>query len=265
MGDAERSGWWGRFTIEDGAILRWSIGPLQMWIERAGPELRVKWSHTGEANEAREEVGVTEEEELERSDWTRYAFSESPDVLTLIPSMADRSMVLRPQEPMVIPSLERATLYVSTPTWIVLQGGRAERFMAEIPTWRPSDTWFGNFQEGEVCYAGTTRGRRTLEELLVVPHRATTAVLLNNASSEPLPVERFSLPVKSLSLYTDAAGRLWTNGMEVTYATAGLEHAEVKIDAGAPVDAGPGCALVSTPREKTNQTLMHRMFARFWR
>jgi hypothetical protein len=83
-----------------------------------------------------------------------------------MPRLADRSVVIKPVDPIYIPAGQRGTLYISTPLWIsgFVEGQKEPLF--DIPVILPKDTWFGpDHRTGEMCYATSVDGRTELNQL----------------------------------------------------------------------------------------------------
>ena len=92
-----------------------------------------------------------------------------------MPRLANRSVVIKPVDPIYIPAGQRGTLYISTPLWIAgfVEGQREPIF--DLPVILPKDTWFGpNHRSGEICYATAVDGRTELEQLRPRAFRAVT-------------------------------------------------------------------------------------------
>lgn len=159
----------------------------------------------------------------------RYLLDAAP--LTLEPQLADRAVVARPLVSTELPPQKQATLLVSTPLWVRLRSGGCT--LAELPTARLSDTWFGpNTRIGELCYAGRTRARLRVENTPESPFRALTPVTITNSGDDNLKLDRINVPVTHLSLYCDGE-RFWTSAIAVTRERNWVS-ARVHIDGSAP-------------------------------
>ncbi|MEO1272271.1 MAG: hypothetical protein AAFX99_29595, partial [Myxococcota bacterium] len=113
-----------------------------------------------------------------------------------------------------------------------------------------------------------TRGRRLLDDIPILPHRAITAVEVVNEAATPLKLDRFSLPVVHLSLFEGNPRTLWTEQVRVVHTQKALSHgdpATVTLDEGPPPQAGPQTRLVHGPRDDTKRTLAHAFFTQLWR
>ncbi len=221
--------WWGEATLPLGGMARWRAGPSTVHTERRASDWRV-WHQTESDAYAvvAERIGRVRGESVpDGAPTMRFSFAETPDTITVKPLLADRPVIVRPESPLTVPPGERVTLYVSSPVWMALKlevrRPRRRRtepvpfVLAELPTSRPSDTWFGpSTREGELCYAVRTAARLVASELPLRPHRAVTPVTVENQAATPLPLTRISVPMPYLALHVDRSGRLWSDGVLFT-------------------------------------------------
>ena len=218
--------WWGEVTLAHGGVARWRAGPSTVHVERRASDWRV-WHEGGTDAYAvvAERLRAVTDGVPEGASTLRFSFAETPDTLQVRPSLADRSVVVRPETPLAVPPGETVTLYASTPVWMALslelRRTRRSRtpatdltVVAELPSARPTDTWFGpNTREGELCYAVRTAARTEAAELPLRPHRAVTAVTVENQAATPFDLVRIAVPMPFLALHVDPDGRLWTDGV----------------------------------------------------
>lgn len=261
--------WWNAHPFELGEVRRWRIGPLRLWAERRAREWRVTHVAGNDPVEEALETGAAVAPEDVPGDETdatavRYSFARPPARMALAPRLADRPVIVRPAHPMTVPAGEAALLYVSTPLWAAATTEAPVHVLAEIPCFRPSDTWFGpSTVEGELCYASRTAGRLELAELPLRPHRAVTPVRIRNLAREALPLERLKVPVELLSLHVTPRG-LWTPAITLVRedgSTGGGDLANLRIAKAPPPEAGRS-RLVSAPRTRTEGSLGLRAFSR---
>jgi hypothetical protein len=222
--------WWGAVTLGVGALARWRAGPSTVHAERRPSDWRV-W-HETEPDAyavAAERVGRVHDPAPERPPSLRFTFAETPDTITVRPMLADRPVVVRPESSLTVPPGERVVLYVSSPAWMALKlevrrprrrrnGGQPLAVvLAELPTFRPSDTWFGpSTRIGQLCYSVRTAARLELAALPLRPHRVVTPVTVDNQAATPLELARVSVPMPYLALHVDRVGRLWSDGVLFT-------------------------------------------------
>jgi hypothetical protein len=57
--------------------------------------------------------------------------------------------------------------------------------------------------EGDLCYAKNTDAKVDLALLEKRPHRAITAVIIENEQEQTLTIDRMNIPVPYLTLYSD--------------------------------------------------------------
>lgn len=217
--------WWGEFDLQPGKWAHWKIGPMDFMARTSADEWRFAWKSTNEM--LNEEVRFEPETTLVPCEpeysLRRYALENSGNRLKLIPRLADRPVVVRPETPLFLPPGQRTKLYVSTGVWLsVSQADDASIELFETPVYRASDTWFGlNTLSGELCYTAVTSARTDASFLAQVPHRAFTPVDISNNGSDALEIEYLRVPVMLLGLYAGASGRLWTD--QITFER---EHGE---------------------------------------
>lgn len=254
--------WWGDYNFEVGQTTRWDVGQLKLAVQRYPREWMVAHEYV-EAEDERYDFAVEEvNQDLNDTDsaaLARFVFRSTPEQLTVLPALADRSVVTRPITPFTVLAGESGTVFVSTLLWLTLSAGRPPTKWFEIAVQRPPDTWFGpSTMVGETCYASRTYGRLNLEKLVPLPHRAFTQVHIRNDSLLPLLVERVNLPVPFLSLFQTAGGWLWTETVLMRQ-PKGSSLAEMTIEKGPPA-AQAGANLIAGPRLSANKGMLVRAF-----
>lgn len=266
---AQKTVWWGSFTFDEDDAGSWRVGPSTLWIHRSARSWRIIHSTTRDDLDDSAEVHppvpldrsqMTPEDPTEEADTLRFSFQKIKDrEIVLTPALADRAVVIRPDSPLYVLAGEDITLFASTPVWIRIEAGSPSRLLTEIPSHRPSDTWFGpNAQEGELCYAVKTAGRLRLDRLPFRLHRAVTPVLIRNHASDALLLERIQIPVPYLSLYQGKENYLWTQSVTLERGSDG-DVAAVRLDQAPPAEAGATVRL-SGPRLHLRTNVIIRTF-----
>jgi hypothetical protein len=254
--------WWGQFKIPIGQIGFWRIGTMALWIQRFEKEWRIGYQSKGDPNEDTLEVHVSgqEKEIPQEAEISRFSFRQTDGTLSILPVLADRPVITRPETHFSIPSGEEIILFVGSPLWVKISVGSTPHVLKEFPIYRPSDTWFGpSTREGELCYATRTQARLKCEEVSFRPNRAVTPVLIRNQAKGSLSLERINLPVLYLSLFEAENGFLWTE--PITFVRKeDRDQAAMEIPKEAPREA-IGAQLVVGPREKPDQNLVIRAFS----
>ncbi len=227
---------WGPLVLEESVVYRWRIGPLTMWAVKYPHEIRLSRKQSRDPAEDLIEGPVETGEPLpEDEQTTRFAAGVMDRRLILEPMLADRNVVVRPEIPFTLVSGGTVALYVTTPLWVRISTRKHN--LAEIPTFRPSDTWFGPSSiEGELCYASRTHARMNLHKVEMNPARVPTVVHLKNLTDEPMEMDKVNLPIPHLSLYRTKDGMFWSQSVSATWGKD-EERAVVQLMTGPPAEA----------------------------
>lgn len=210
--------WWGDFSIAQKNRRVWTLGLRCIAIQRLAGEWSI-WNV--EASEESDEMRMHSEDDspvlFDNQFLSRHLQTPTRDSIRIMPALADRSIVARPNVPLHLLGGEKAYIYVSTPVWFTFMTLPDEAVIFDVPIWRPSDSWFGtSTMKGELCYAKYTDARLQLSLLERRSHRAITPICIQNNQNEVLKIERLNVPVPLLSLYRDAQGQLWTDTLTLT-------------------------------------------------
>jgi hypothetical protein len=252
--------WWEPRRVTEGSTLDCHIGPLRLQICRAAGEWHIAAAHDAESGESDVTQMLLRNGAIEGEDFQRYMFSRDDDLLRLTPMLLDRPVVIRPRQPVFLPSGEETMLYMSSPIMVRVEAGDTAVRLTEVPAVRLSDTWFGaSTRDGEVCYSGRTHARQHLEEVPRRCYRAITPTRIRNEADTPLPLDRLSLPVPALSIHGSADGTLWTEGVALVRG-ANSELAALHIDDAPPDIAGP-VELLGRPRQPQSRGALVRAFS----
>lgn len=257
--------WWGTYELSVGHVARWQLGPLSLSIQRLQQEWRVGFERMAEPVDAPFSVSVGKEveEPLTFENLRRFAMAETSATLMVSPALADRPVIVRPNDPVSIVPRSTAVVYMSTPLWIRIEIGEPPVTLVEVPSLQPSDTWFGpSTREGELCYASRTTGRLQLSSVLCEPHRAISVVTIKNDADTLLAVERFRLPVDYLAVYESPDGFLWTDDVQLTR-TGDKESAALKLEPRSWRRAHGDAHMVSKPRMEVSENAVVRAFGSF--
>jgi hypothetical protein len=252
--------WWGEYTFEAGQTRHWQLAGLDLQVRRSPWEWQIEsYRHPQQHEDDHSWQILDSETELpEKTVLQRHIFNQTNDTLSLLPRLADRSVVIKPINPLFIPANQSATLFVSTPVWVTLAINGVNHPLLDIPVVRPTDTWFGSSPiRGELCYATKVFGRLDLDQLPVRAFRAVTPVHIVNHSADTMPIERINIPTSLLPLYSSTDGRLWTPTLEVERPNNGRAP-KVRIDARLHTYAGVA-QLVNHARQE-NQDNLIRLF-----
>ena len=238
---------WGDHKFMPDTAQKFELGNLELQLSRSRLEWITEYHYHQDryVNESRKEVALF-----------RTISNDSSDQLRLLPSTADRNVVVRPVQGIKIPHGESANLFVSTPIWLQAVIPNSNHMLFDLPVEILSDTWFGaNTWDGEICYSNQTQARLYLEKLSLRPERIITSVKITNEGGDTLNVERLNIPMPYFSVY-DTGASLWSQHFEIIR-TGKLETAELKFQAKPPPDF-PESVLVNTPRMTEDSNLVAR-------
>ena len=263
MARVEKAGstWWGEQRLAAGESAVWRIGPLLLGVLRGKCEWQVAYDWDLALEESQEwELHRGEELPEAAANQERFVVGETGDRIRLQPVLADRAVISCPRVPIHLLPERQITLYVGSPVWVRIEAGSPPVTLLELPSQRPSDTWFGgSTREGMLCYATKTRGLLNLEKLPVVPRVAVTPVHIDNQAPDALRLEKLKLPVPLLSLFCASDARLWTEGVVLTRSEES-EMASLDIRSGPPPEVA-GAELLSSAREAAESNLLIRAFS----
>lgn len=256
--------WWGTFPLRRGQHIEKQIGPLSLAFKVELNECQIYYNYLADWMEDSEEESRSLEQLICSDNLKeRYILRNTDEKLSLLPILADRSVITKPVTPIYIPSKQKVTIFVSTPLWVRAEYGPEKILLKDIAVIRPSDTWFGpNTMEGEICYASQTKARFEASNLPKRYHRATTPVHIFNDSASHLLLERINLPVTHLEVYLDANNRFWTQAVKMIN-DQDNETAEMLILPGSPAEASKS-TLIGEPREMVVEKTIIRKISGFF-
>lgn len=256
--------WWGHVVFHEDGTRYHRIGPFEIWLTRRSGEWHV--AHRCGENAIDDSVIVDVDisaaggPAVPTSGATelQFALPIEANAVRFWPHLADRAVVFSPLRTLVLPPGGRVTLYATSPLWIEITTAASSRRLLELPLWRPSDTWFGDPTDGELCYSSRLLAVRDASELLRLQHRAVTPLEIANDHHDPLVIERISVPVRSLSLFRDSVGQLWTEPVRMVH-ESGAALATVTRSGAAPREAF-GAERVASPRDALGLRFNARVF-----
>jgi hypothetical protein len=243
--------WWGARALTPGRAWVLELGALTLWVARGRREVRIGVVPGEDALSDRLSLDERDVDEMPPS----AAVSRYPvavDEVGLLPRCADRSVVVRTEVPINVLPGETVPVFVTTPAWVGVQ--LRGLIVAEIPTVRPSDTWYGpNPRQGSLCYASRSTARLDPARLEALPARVVTELVLSNVGRQPVPLDRVRVPVPALALYAGADGRLVTDRVLVV--------ADDRDEARVEVAPRTGEQALSAPRRPDPEGMFMRALA----
>ena len=242
---------WGRHTLSEGEVRSVRLGPRDLWFTaRDGEILIATVNPRPDAHPDRHDPSAPPPTPPSRAPWQRWVAPAGESTILLRPTFPDRVLVLNPEAPFHLLPRAEAKVFVRVPLWIRVElplneDPRSALILEEFPTAPLSDTWWGDFTEGESAYWIPTTARRAMRAELFSPHLAACTLVLTNRSREDLQVEKLALRAPQLSIFERENG-FWSDTARVGY-RGDEEETEVQVTGTAP-DEAKGGVLITRPR-----------------
>ena len=254
--------WWGEKALDHEGRGRFRIGSLSLWVRKHAREwwLAQELDSLGmqESGDAAHEPSTLPEKPPDSAKIERVAATSGGATVRLWPRLADRSVVSRPETPMSLPPRAAVDFFVTTSVWLTVESLEPSIQLLDVPTRLMSNTWFGpSSMEGELCYAVRTRARLELGDPSATPYRALSKVTVRNEGEGPLLIERINLPTRSLALFVDVRGCLWTPSITVARRRDG-RLADVSFEHVPPEEAEGAQALAPAREPEQRSTYLGR-------
>jgi hypothetical protein len=245
---------WREFDVPADQPLFLKIGPLKMWIISEHKELRMAWKrvdeNSGESNS---------ETEPDLSEWHRWAFKNKNPKIRLNPVLPDRPVLIIPENSFKIIEDASVRIFVRIPVWLrITITGKPDTQLIEIPIIVLSNTWFGNFLAGDLCYGISSGSRLSIMPDYSRPYMAICPLKLVDKAPEDLNVGKICLRVEHLTLFY-GAGQLWSSETVMTY-RGDSEISETRYDSHAPPEAD-SAKLLTAPRNPVSKSIAARTFS----
>ncbi|MBT8042711.1 MAG: DUF432 domain-containing protein [Pontiella sp.] len=206
---------WTPHAVEREQALELGLGPLRVWIHRGQQEWHIA-HETEPGYDERCSVSVSNAPFCAERDWTRWILDDQVQRIQLKPQLPDRPLIVRPEMPMCLMPKQSVQFFIGIPVWLSITFGTKHGQAIEIPSMTLSNSWFGPFTEGELCYSMKTTAKLHQQDLLPCAHRVVFPLEVRNASQEKLNFERFCLRPQYLNIFQGKT-RLWTSKGRVSY------------------------------------------------
>ena len=212
--------------------------------------MALTWTHQGGWLDAhvRQLSGVESDGPSENATTVICAYgSSTKDDIVFTPSLPDRAMIVRLPSAMHVLPGEEVNLYLLSPLFLRIELARENKLLHEVPTFRPSDTWFGPMSDaGTLSYGSPSPAFLDLREVPRRPHCAITALTIRNLGATPLKLDRINIPSMRLSLFYSRDSGFWTDRLTLERRDDD-EMAQIRLDKTPPPEASPS-EFLSGPR-----------------
>ncbi len=206
------SPWWLPVAVDSGQSWQYNLGPLTLYLQRLRSEWLLGYAMLKDQDEQQLLRSRSIPQLPELDNLQRFIFRESPGHFCLKPKLLERSVVVKTRKQLSIPPGEQTVFYISSPVVVEITLQQPDCKLLDVSSQRLSDTWFGpSTLHGELCYADKTHARHSRAEVPARPHRAVTAITIENNADAMLVLDKLSIPVPYLAVYGLADGGLWTD------------------------------------------------------
>lgn len=237
--------------MNNGDVRGHRIGPLTIHLKKLLNEIWVTSSRDDRLNGEPQELP-------EKPQWTRMALPGEFTEYRISPVLPDKPVVIDTEHAYRFFSRTRTRIYSRVPVFArISPSDREDLIIAELPTVEMSETWFGNFTEGELAYALSTTARRVLSDDLLESHLVVCPMDIWNKSDDELKFEKICLQVERISVY--AAGKaLWADPTLITYHGRDTET-DMEMQGTPPAEAGAS-KLMNAPRVPVRRSIGLKTF-----
>ncbi|MCB5225238.1 DUF432 domain-containing protein [Alishewanella sp. 16-MA] len=251
--------WWQPQTMALDECWHFTIGPVTLYFKRCLQEWVFGFERSTQPEQAYRVLSQSAACLPEALNMQRFMFRHSPGQFKLTPHLLERAVVIKTHQPVSIPAGEQSVFYISSPVSIEISLQEPSVVLMELPLQRLSDTWFGDStQQGELCFADKTHARHSLDDIPTRPHRAVTAVTIENRSDRMLTIDKLSIPLPFLALYGHRDGSLWTDPLLLQHESVG-QLTRFKIGKTLPLGL-TSADLLAPPRQHHDKNSLVRAF-----
>jgi len=196
MSEETRLKIWDQYDIPSEETLYWHCGPIRIWCKTISGELWIANKNI-EIDQGADNEPIPPPEDIS---WSRYALQKNYQKMRFVPLFPNRPVVVKVEFPFYLTKDAEAKIYTRVPLWVRIDiVGTKNLSLFEVPTIKLSNTWFGTFTEGELCYWLSSGARRTIEPDSSRPYLAICPIHMINTAEEDLSVEKICLRVSNLS------------------------------------------------------------------
>jgi hypothetical protein len=224
---------WNPRRIGDHKVSLARLGPLRLWLARADKEWGFAVEH-GETDNVLDLDLVPDDVIPDNLEWHKTVFSDAPREFLFKPTVPDRSLLIKPGYPVLVPSKESGVFYLTIPVSVAIHvvSRKGEHFIGSVPSKPLSDSWFGGPTSGEYCYSLPFSAERDVDLLKAKPNHIVCPVTIRNDSGDDLIFEKFCFRPNYLGLYCGDR-YLWSPKVMISY-EGSFKGSEIRYNNGLP-------------------------------
>ncbi len=178
---------------------------------------------------------------------------------SILPALPDRPLVVKPKHNLTILPETTFKFYVYLPVTVQLYAGivKPENKVLEHSPTKLSSTWFGEPNDGELCYALYTSFDTEIHEDKMRNEFVICPVEISNHSKEMLEVKRLAVRGIHLKIYANKHLMI-TNKVKIGY--NGFDTLSDVQFSKSPTTSIPDLKQIAAAREPENSTMFKRSF-----
>jgi hypothetical protein len=241
---------WNEFKVPTNKPSIWNIGTLNVFYKKIKNEFWLYHSYDKNQSEN------TDPKDLS---WSRYSLKSAPEKIVFKPLMPDRPIVVMPEYPFQIVSGGQAKIFIRVPLWVKIEVNEPkDTKISEIPSVVLSNTWFGNFAGGDLCYWISSSARIDAIEDIERSYLAICPISFYNQSDDYVKIEKLCLRVIGQSLYNHH-GHIWADETKVIY-EGKSDESEIEFTGKKPKEIPDGI-LITKPRKQYKKSVHAKFFS----
>jgi len=242
---------WSQLEIPMDQLIRWEIGDLIIWCKHIHNEIQI----THHISNLKEKPSKPSSETI----WSRWTIKKENPKLRFTPIYPNRPIVVKPESTFRLTKGAQVRVYVRIPIWVqIVLASHKTIQLIELPSVTLSNTWFGTFFDGELCYWISSGIWQRIEIDKKRPYLSICPLRLVNKADEDLVVEKSCLRINNLSIFSEE-DQLWGDETQIIY--EGENQINQVSVSGVPPAEAPRASLLSPPRNPAKKSLAAKTFA----
>ncbi len=204
---------WGKYNIDTDKSYVCAVGKKKIFIKKRNKEWLL---HEG-SKELSNGCEFVSCDTSEMEDWN-VVVADKNNTINILPSLPNLPVVVRPQYSFKLLPAMHIELFVNIPVWVQFYAGiqKKENLLADIPVMQLSNTWFGDPDNGSLCYSLPGNIYSHLLPDQIPSYMAVCTLKIFNDASTTLDFQRLLLQLDAVNLYL-SNGVLYTNEIKVKF------------------------------------------------
>lgn len=246
---------WGKLNPDQNEIQKFTLGQVTIFIQWKEYEIGIAHIYPGPKTKNLSQKNIPENLE-----WQRWPLISKSSKLQISPALPDRPLLVKPETSLNLIGNSEIKIFFRFPVSIkisILSNSRTEELI-QIPSIKLSNTWFGNFREGQICYSVISGVRSEIETDNNRLYMAICPLLLRNKSIDSFKVDKICLRSDHISLFLHQ-NQIWTDDISISYSGKN-ETNQVHFSGKQPSDLS-GAKQIAKPRDVVKKSLYASSFS----